>query len=52
MSIHPGRPIFYGLGNFVFRNEIMDPMPSDNHDNFDLGAVITCQGGIGYGRRQ
>lgn len=32
IEIYKGRPIFYSLGNFVFQNETIDPMPSDNYE--------------------
>ena len=36
VEIHDGKPIFYSLGNFVFQNETIDPMPSDHYEMFDL----------------
>lgn len=36
VEIYRGRPIFYSLGNFVFQNETIDPMPSDMRDRYGL----------------
>ncbi len=36
VEVYKGRPIFYSLGNFVFQNETIDPMPSDHYEMFDL----------------
>jgi poly-gamma-glutamate synthesis protein (capsule biosynthesis protein) len=36
IEVHDGKPIFYSLGNFVFQNETIDPMPQDNYENYDL----------------
>ncbi len=36
VEIYKGRPIFYSLGNFVFQNETIDPMPSDHYEQFNL----------------
>lgn len=36
IEVHKGRPIFYSLGNFVFQNETIDPMPSDHYEQFNL----------------
>ena len=36
IEIYKGKPIFYSLGNFVFQNETIDPMPSDHYEQFDL----------------
>jgi len=37
IEVYDGKPIFYSLGNFVFQNETIDPMPQDNYENYDLG---------------
>jgi poly-gamma-glutamate synthesis protein (capsule biosynthesis protein) len=39
VEIYKGKPIFYSLGNFVFQNETIDPMPSDHYELFDLPAT-------------
>lgn len=36
IEIYKGRPIFYSLGNFVFQNETIDPMPWDNYEAHGL----------------
>ena len=36
VEIHNGRPIFYSLGDFIFQNETIDPMPSDQRDRYGL----------------
>jgi poly-gamma-glutamate synthesis protein (capsule biosynthesis protein) len=36
IEIYNGRPIFYSLGNFVFQNETIDPMPFDHYEIFGL----------------
>jgi len=36
IEIYNERPIFYSLGNFVFQNETIDPMPSDNYEIYNL----------------
>lgn len=36
IEIYKGKPIFYSLGNFVFQNETIDPMPSDHYEQFNL----------------
>jgi len=36
IEIYKGKPIFYSLGNFVFQNETIDPMPADNYERYNL----------------
>lgn len=36
IEIYRNKPIFYSLGNFVFQNETIDPMPADHYELFDL----------------
>lgn len=36
IEVYKGKPIFYSLGNFVFQNETIDPMPADHYEQFDL----------------
>lgn len=36
IEIYKDKPIFYSLGNFVFQNETIDPMPADHYELFDL----------------
>ena len=35
-EIYKGRPIFYSLANFIFQNETIDPMPSDQRDRYGI----------------
>jgi poly-gamma-glutamate synthesis protein (capsule biosynthesis protein) len=37
IEIYAGRPIFYSLGDFVFQNETLLRLPSDNYESYDLG---------------
>jgi poly-gamma-glutamate synthesis protein (capsule biosynthesis protein) len=39
IEVYKGKPIFYSLGNFVFQNETIDPMPSDHYEQFGLPAT-------------
>jgi len=36
IEIYKGKPIFYSLGNFVFQNETIDPMPADHYEVYNL----------------
>lgn len=36
IEIYKGRPIFYSLGNFIFQNETIDPMPADHYEQYNL----------------
>ncbi|MGH9199009.1 MAG: CapA family protein, partial [Acidimicrobiia bacterium] len=36
IEIYKGKPIFYSLGNFIFQNETIDPMPADNYETYNL----------------
>ncbi len=36
VEIYKGRPILYSLGNFVFQNETIDPMPFDHYEQYGL----------------
>ena len=36
IEIYKGKPIFYSLGNFIFQNETIDPMPTDHYELFGL----------------
>jgi poly-gamma-glutamate capsule biosynthesis protein CapA/YwtB (metallophosphatase superfamily) len=36
VEIYKGRPIFYSLGNFIFQNETIDPMPADDYETYNL----------------
>lgn len=36
VEIYQGRPIFHSLGNFVFHNETIDPVPADHYEKYEL----------------
>lgn len=36
IEIYRGKPIFYSLGNFIFHEELYDPLPSDFYELYDL----------------
>ncbi len=36
IEIRDGRPIFYGLGNFIFQNETVQNMPADFYEYYKL----------------
>ena len=36
IEIYNGQPIFYSLGDFMFQNETLDRLPSDNYESFNL----------------
>ena len=36
IEIYNGKPIFYSLANFIFQNETIDPMPSDQRDRYGI----------------
>ena len=36
IEIYNGQPIFYSLGDFMFQNETLDRLPSDNYEAFSL----------------
>ena len=37
IEIYQGKPILYSLGNFIFQNETLLRLPSDNYERYDLG---------------
>jgi len=37
IEIYKGKPIFYSLGDFIFQNETLDRLPSENYEPFGLG---------------
>ncbi len=41
IEIYKGKPIFYGLGNFVFQNETYRWVPQDSYDAHGLGYEHT-----------
>lgn len=38
IEIRDGRPIFYGLGNFIFQNETVQKMPADFYERYKLDS--------------
>jgi poly-gamma-glutamate capsule biosynthesis protein CapA/YwtB (metallophosphatase superfamily) len=38
IEIYKGRPILYSLGDFIFQNETLLRLPSENYESYDLGA--------------
>jgi len=36
IEIYKDKPIFYSLGNFIFQNETIDPIPADYYEKYDL----------------
>ena len=37
IEIYKGRPILYSLGDFIFQNETLLRLPSENYEPYDLG---------------
>ena len=37
IEIYKGKVIFYGLGNFIFENDLVSPQPTDLYQSFGLG---------------
>ena len=38
VEIYKGKPILYSLGDFIFQNETLVRLPSENYENLGLGA--------------
>ncbi|MGE5833208.1 MAG: CapA family protein [Acidobacteriota bacterium] len=38
IEIYKGKPILYSLGDFIFQNETLLRLPSENYEQYDLGA--------------
>lgn len=36
IEVFQGKPIFYSLGNFIFQNETLLRLPSENYERYDL----------------
>ena len=36
IEIYQGKPIFYSLGNFIFQNETLLRLPSENYERYEL----------------
>jgi poly-gamma-glutamate capsule biosynthesis protein CapA/YwtB (metallophosphatase superfamily) len=39
IEIYKGKPILYSLGDFIFENETLLRLPSENYESYDLGAA-------------
>ncbi len=39
IEVYQGKPIFYGLGDFIFQNETLQRLPSDNYERYSLDAL-------------
>lgn len=39
VEIYKGKPIMYSLGDFIFQNETLLRLPSENYESYDLGAT-------------
>jgi poly-gamma-glutamate synthesis protein (capsule biosynthesis protein) len=37
VEIYRGKPILYSLGDFIFQNETLLRLPTDNYESYDLG---------------
>lgn len=37
IEIYDGKPILYGVGNFIYQNETLDRLPEDNYEWYALG---------------
>ena len=38
IEIYKGKPIFYSMGDFIFQNETLVRLPSENYETYGLGA--------------
>jgi poly-gamma-glutamate synthesis protein (capsule biosynthesis protein) len=38
VEIYKGKPIMYSLGDFIFQNETLLRLPSENYESYDLGS--------------
>ena len=39
IEIYEGKPILHSLGDFIFENETLQRLPSENYETSDLGAA-------------
>ena len=46
IELYRGRPIFYGLGNFIFENEYVRDLPADYMEKYGLDPETTAAEGI------
>jgi poly-gamma-glutamate capsule biosynthesis protein CapA/YwtB (metallophosphatase superfamily) len=43
IEIYRGKPIFYCLGDFVYQTELIERLPSEFYEQYDLGDTVTPQ---------
>ena len=43
IELHDGKPIFYGMGNFVFQSDQITRLPSEAYERFRLGDDATAK---------
>jgi poly-gamma-glutamate capsule biosynthesis protein CapA/YwtB (metallophosphatase superfamily) len=41
VEIYEGRPIYYGLSNFIYQSRVLERLPEDIYENYGLGAEAT-----------
>src|SRR5690606_28458024 len=41
IELHRGRPIFHGLGNFIFQNDTIQSVPAESYKRFGLSHEAT-----------
>jgi poly-gamma-glutamate capsule biosynthesis protein CapA/YwtB (metallophosphatase superfamily) len=41
VEIYGGRPIFYGLSNFIYQSRVLERLPEDIYEHYDLGVDAT-----------
>lgn len=41
IEIYKGKPILYSLGDFIFQNDTLDRLPSENYEQYRLGPDAT-----------
>ena len=41
VEIYEGRPIYYGLGNFIYQSRVLERLPEDIYESHGLGADAT-----------
>jgi poly-gamma-glutamate synthesis protein (capsule biosynthesis protein) len=39
IEMYKGRPILYSLGDFIFQNETLQRLPSENYESYELGPA-------------
>jgi poly-gamma-glutamate synthesis protein (capsule biosynthesis protein) len=39
IELYKGKPILYSLGDFIFQNETLQRLPSENYEPYNLGAT-------------